>query len=202
MLPDGYTDIPPGKLAAVVTYLEITEIQPRPEPQPPAGLALRAIAQPQPSWYRDLFRAVGGPWLWSSRLMLSDEELNAILHHPRVQFFVLEQEGNPVGLLELDFREPGEVELAFLGVTPDCIGKGSGRFLMDYALYRVGRHHSQEPLSRFWVHTCSLDHHAALGFYRKAGFVAYKRAVEVFDDPRITGLLPPGSAPHIPLIRA
>ncbi len=202
MLPNGYTDIPPGKLAAVVTYLEITSIEVHPEPQLPGGTTLRASAQPQPAWYRELFRAVGGPWLWSSRLQASDEELVAILHHPRVQLFVLEQDGNPVGLLELDFRQISEVELSFLGVTPDCIGKGAGRYLMEFALYRVGRHHKQERLRRFWVHTCSLDHPAALSFYLKAGFVAYKRAIEVFDDPRLIGLLPPGSAPQIPLIRS
>jgi hypothetical protein len=71
---------------------------------------------------------------------------------------------------------------------------------MDTALHQVSRHHQHEPLRRFWVHTCSLDHPAALNFYRRAGFVPYQRAVEVFDDPRVTGLLPPDSAPQIPLI--
>lgn len=200
MLPDGYTDLAPGKLAAVVTYLEITAIEPCTEPVPPTGLTLRPVAQPDPEWYRQLFRAVGAPWLWFSRLCLSHQDLTAVLHHPRVQLFALESAVEPVGLMELDFRQPGEAELAYLGVTPACIGKGAGRFLMEYARYRVARHHAQEPLRRFWVHTCSLDHHTALSFYRKAGFVPYKRAIEIFDDPRISGVLPADSAPHIPLI--
>lgn len=200
ILSDGYTEIPLGKIAAVVTYLEITPITPFPEPAPPAECSLRALADPEPAWYRKLFRAVGGPWLWFSRLELSDDALVAILHHPRVQLFVLEQSGAPAGLLELDYRQPGEVELAYLGLTSSCIGQGAGRFLMEYALHRVGRHHTREPLRRFWVHTCSLDHPAALSFYRKSGFVPYKRAIEIFDDPRLTGLLDPDCAPQIPLI--
>jgi hypothetical protein len=53
---------------------------------------------------------------------------------------------------------------------------------------------------RFWVHTCSLDHPGALGFYLRSGFRAYKRAVEVADDPRLIGLAPPTSAPSLPVI--
>ncbi|MCW5964750.1 MAG: GNAT family N-acetyltransferase [Bryobacterales bacterium] len=201
MFPDGYTDLPPGKIAAAVTYLEITTIAYRPQPVAPVDLVLRADGHPEAAFYRELFRAVGSPWLWFSRLGLSDPELIAILHHPRGQLYVLELAGQPAGLLELDFRQPGEAELAYLGVVPECIGSGAGRFLMDYALFRVARHHAQEPLRRFWVHTCTLDHPSALGFYCNAGFVPYKRAIEVFDDPRLCGKLPPDCAPQVPIIR-
>jgi len=30
------------------------------------------------------------------------------------------------------------------------------------------------PVKRVWLHTCSLDHPAALPMYQKAGFVVYK----------------------------
>ena len=55
-------------------------------------------------------------------------------------------------------------------------------------------------LRRVHVHTCTLDHPAALPAYLKAGFRAYKRAFESFPDPRLTGLLPGDAAPQIPLI--
>jgi hypothetical protein len=50
------------------------------------------------------------------------------------------------------------------------------------------------------VHTCSLDHPAALPAYRRAGFVPFKRAIERFPDPRLLGILPRDCAPQIPLI--
>jgi hypothetical protein len=50
------------------------------------------------------------------------------------------------------------------------------------------------------VHTCTLDHPAALAFYIRSGFHPYRRAVEVADDPRLLGLAPRDSASWLPLI--
>jgi hypothetical protein len=55
-------------------------------------------------------------------------------------------------------------------------------------------------VERVWVHTCTLDHPHALGFYRAQGFVATARTVETFPDPRLTGLLPADCAPQVPLL--
>ncbi len=196
MIPDGYTDLPPGKLAAVVTYLEMKEFGPAPEHSAPNGFSIRRVDNADASWYRRLFRQVGEPWLWFGRLRLSDQELQATLWHPMVDVYALEKAGEDVGLLELDRREPGEMELAYLGVSDEVVGSGAGRFLMQFAIAQAVQHH----VHRFWLHTCSFDHPAALRFYRKAGFRPYKFALEVFDDPRLTGDLPRGAAPHVPLI--
>jgi hypothetical protein len=50
------------------------------------------------------------------------------------------------------------------------------------------------------VHTCTLDHPSALGFYRAQGFTPFARAIETFDDPRLTGILPREAATQIPLL--
>ena len=101
-----------------------------------------------------------------------------------------------VGLLELDFRTEGEVELAFLGLVPGFIGQGAGRFLMNEAIARA----FARPIRRFFVHTCTLDAPGALAFYLRSGFTPYKRAIEVADDPRLLGFLPRESAPHVPVL--
>jgi hypothetical protein len=69
---------------------------------------------------------------------------------------------------------------------------------MNEAIRRAFR----RDIERLFLHTCSLDHPGALDFYRRSGFVAYKRAIEVADDPRLTGALPLSAAPHIPVIGA
>ena len=56
------------------------------------------------------------------------------------------------------------------------------------------------PISRFWVHTCSFDHPGALAFYQRSGFRPYQVMVEVHQDPRLTGHLPPEASPQVPLI--
>jgi GNAT superfamily N-acetyltransferase len=151
---------------------------------------------PDLNWYRDLFRAVGEPWLWFSRTLMNDLELRALLGDPRVDFFALEERGVAKGLLEIDRREFPDIELAFFGLTSDLIGKGAGRYLMDFAIGEAFSHHPR----RFFLHTCTLDHPKALGFYRRAGFRPYKLAVEVAPDPRLNGTMPREAAPQIPII--
>lgn len=195
-IPDGYHDIPAGKLAAVVTYLEVS-VPPAPRPERgDAPWTLRHVTAPAPDWYRDLYRRVGADWLWSSRLELTDGALAAIIAAPEVEVHALEHNGRDEGILELDFRVAGACEIAFFGLGPSIVGAGAGRWLMNRAIARAWA----RPIRRLWLHTCSLDSPAALGFYIRSGFAPYDRKVEVLDDPRVTGVLPRGAAPQIPLI--
>ncbi|HEX8664209.1 MAG TPA: GNAT family N-acetyltransferase [Beijerinckiaceae bacterium] len=189
---DGTADLPPGKIAAVVTFLELR----RPPDLPPPGgdWTLDPIGADLDR-YRALFRRVGEPWLWFSRLVIPEAELRAILSDERVEAFALRGGGEDVGLLELDFRTAGECELSFLGVVPERIGAGAGRFLIGQAVARA----FARPIRRLFVHTCTLDHPGALAFYLRAGFRPYRRAVEIADDPRLTGHLPRDAAPQVPL---
>ncbi|MDB5542772.1 MAG: hypothetical protein JWQ89_4499 [Devosia sp.] len=194
-LPDGYSDIPAGKIAAVVTHLEMTA-RPSLRPDPAGTFTLRRVDSPDLTWYRDLNRSVGEEWLWFSRLQISDAELAAIIHAPLVEVYALVQDGRDEGLLELDFREAGQCELAFFGVTAKLIGSGAGRWLMNRALERAW----SRPISRFWVHTCTLDHPSAVAFYQRSGFRAFRRQIEIADDPRLDGTAPRSAARHVPII--
>ena len=99
-------------------------------------------------------------------------------------------------MLELDFREVGKCQLAFVGLVPELSGLGHGRWLLEEAVRRAWR----DSVNRVQVHTCSLDHPAALAAYRRAGFTPVKRAIERFTDPRLLGILPKDCAPQIPLL--
>jgi GNAT superfamily N-acetyltransferase len=130
-------------------------------------------------------------------LILDEAHLASIIQHPKVELdVVLDEAGNEVGILELDFREPQECELSFIGLIPELSGKGHGRWLLAQAVHRAWR----EGVNRVHVHTCSLDHPAALAAYLRVGFTPYKRAIERFPDPRLLGILPMDSAPQIPLL--
>ena len=183
------------ELAAVVTYLEMRE---RPAIEPPrSSLDLKRITNPTVERYRELFRLVGAPWLWFSRLVMDDAKLAAIIQHRDVELFAVQDgNGRDVGMLELDFRETAECELAFVGLVPELSGLGHGRWLLEEAVRRAWR----DSVTRVHVHTCSLDHPAALAAYRRAGFTPFKRAIERFRDPRLVGILPKDCAPQIPLL--
>ena len=195
-LNNGYIDVPPGKLAAVVTYLETRTPFPSDLIPTMSDFVIRRVELPDLVWYRELYRRIGENWLWFSRLRMTDDELRAIVHHPDVDIFALSHNGVDVGLLEFDRRRMPDIELTFFGVFPSLIGKGAGRALLQHGLAAEWQHHPQ----RIWLHTCTLDHPRALEFYRKAGFVPYKRGIEIADDPRLTGELPREAAPDIPIL--
>ncbi|PJG47933.1 GNAT family N-acetyltransferase [Sphingobium sp. LB126] len=190
------TPVANDRIATIVTHLEMRE-RPKPAPVPPAPLRLVPWKAPALDGYRALFRRVGEPWLWFSRLVMGDKELSAIIHDPAVEIYaVTDTRGVEVGLLELDFRAMPDCELAFFGLIPELNGRGLGRWLMAQAKALAWR----KDVTRFWVHSCTLDSPSALGFYRKSGFTPYKREVEIFADPRLAGLLSREAAPHVPLL--
>ena len=158
--------MPPGKLAAVVTHLEMTAPVPLRRESAVAGFDLRRVAEPEIGWYRELYARVGGPYLWAWRLAQSDEALRALLRDPLIENYVLCAGVAEEGLLELDFRTAGECEIIYFGVTQAFVGTGAARFMMNRALERAW----SQPIRRLWLHTCTLDHPRAVPFYvRSAG---------------------------------
>lgn len=196
MLTDGFHDVPAGKLATINTHLEMTHRAPERVIPLPGGLTFRQIETPTAEAYRDLMWRVGSvAWLWFSRLLLSEDELNKIIQDPKCALYTLEADGTPQAMLELDFRTESECELAFFGVAPPLIGKGAGRYLMNQAIALAWA----QPIRRFHVHTCTLDSPGALNFYIRSGFTPIRQDVEIVDDPRLSGVLPRDAGPHIPI---
>lgn len=195
MLENGFHPVPAGKIAMVVTHLEMRA---RPETRAvplPDHVAFRTVAA-SPEWFRDVFTRVGSlEWLWYGRLKLDDATLAALLDDPNIEHYTLSSDRRDEALLELDFRQPGACELSFFGLTPALIGTGSGRYLMNAAIKRAW----SRPIERFHVHTCTFDSPQALSFYRRSGFEPVRQEIEIDDDPRLHGVLPPSAGPNIPI---
>jgi GNAT superfamily N-acetyltransferase len=182
----------PGHVGAVVTYLEMTA-RPLPRPLPTSHLRLKPWPNPDPAKYRLLFRRVGTPWLWYSRLLMDDTRLRNEMGEVHA---VLDAAGIEVGMLELDFRGESECLIRFLGLVPELAGQGHGDWLFAETMRLAWR----PGVRRLAVHTCTLDHPAALPAYLKAGFTAHGRAFESFPDPRLAGILPADAAPQLPVL--
>jgi GNAT superfamily N-acetyltransferase len=194
-MPEGIYDLPPGTVAAIATYLEMRAAPDRPPLELPAGASFQSLAGDL-GRYRRLYGAIGRDWLWFSRAGMSDRQLGAILDHPAVDATAFVLDGHDLGLIELDYRMPGECELAFLGLTAPAIGRRLGDVLVAEAVRRA----FSRPIRRLWLHTCTLDHPGAVPFYMRAGFEPYRRAVEVVTDPRLTGAMPRDAAPRFPIV--
>jgi GNAT superfamily N-acetyltransferase len=195
ILPDGTSDVPAGKIAALVTHLEMTE-RPALRPDPEGAWALRRVSSPDLDWFRDLYRRIGEEWLWFGRLQMADAELAAMIQSPLVEIYALVHDGRDEGVLELDFGNAGQCELRLFGVTAKLVGSGAGRWLMNRALELAW----SRQVSRVWVHTCSFDHPSALAFYQRSGFRPFRRQIEIADDPRLDGTAPRNAAKHVPII--
>ncbi len=195
MIAQGMHPIPAGHVPAVVTYLEMSApamSQAKPFPDGVTASQDRlAVAD-----YRALFRAVGAPWLWSSRLVMDESRLAQILAADTTELWVVRKGNALTGIVELDFQDGGDCELAYFGIVKAATGQGLGGPMMALAQSRA----FARDIRRFYVHTCNWDDPRALAFYQRAGFRPYKMMVEVFPDPRLDGIHPTQTAPHVPCL--
>ncbi len=207
-LGEGSYAVPSGHLAVVVTHLIChapangraaslpagAAAGPEPVGEGPDGVSLRLENSISPDTYRRLFRMVGRDWLWTSRLMLADDALVSTLLDPAVALYTVRSHGGTLGMVELDLGRSGVPKIAFFGLTPEASGRGIGRWLMEHfqAMLFAG---GAEAIR---LDTCTLDSPHALRFYLRTGFVAERREVRVFPDPRALGLLEPDAAPFTP----
>ena len=73
------------------------------------------------------------------------------------------------------------MEIAYFGLVPAAIGRGLGRALLTAA---VDAAWSLKPVpSRVWLHTCTLDHPAALRNYLARGFQVSRTEQYTVDLP-------------------
>lgn len=148
----------------------------------PAPLLMRAEV-PSPSLNRYFYTAVGGDWQWKDRLPWSRERWLAYLDRPQVQTWVLYARGTPAGYIELEQQEGGHVEIAYFGLLPEFLGQGYGGYLLGEGIARAWQ---MPGTQRVWVHTCSLDHAAALQNYQARGMRIYK-VEETGASPAVAG---------------
>ena len=164
-------------MKVTTTYLQMFANPERVVPPPREGLAVVHAKKPTVAYYRFLYDAVGRDYDWTSRKKLSDDELAALLHDPRVEVHVLLADGVSAGFAELDRRIEGEIELVQFGLMTEFIGLGLGRYFL---LWTIDKAWSYAP-KRFWLHTCTKDHPAALPNYTRAGFTAYREGLHEGD---------------------
>ena len=194
---NAVTPLPKGKLATLVTYLALEPVTRLPHATRGHDLHFERVTGQDYARYREIFRQIGAPWLWFSRLKMAQAEVMAILDDPANQAFIVSQGGRDIGLCEVDCRNEKQAELAYLGLIPQACGQGFGRIMMDHALDCV----IARSIGRLIVHTCQMDDPRAAGFYRLCGFVPYQLALEVMDDPLAIGLYPADCAPQIPFLQ-
>jgi GNAT superfamily N-acetyltransferase len=155
-----------------ITYLEMIGWE-GVAPDVPPDARLVHLPSPTALQYLQLYNGVGAAYQWNDRNVMDREELQSLLDDPRTLIHVLEIHGQAAGYSELDARDPHDIQLAYFGLFDPFVGRGLGRFFLDWTLAYAW---SLNP-KRVWVHTCDRDHPAALPNYLRAGFRVYAKEV-------------------------
>ena len=149
------------------TYLEMLtpgELRTSPAPQPEPHV--EQLHHCSVALFRYLYREVGRAFRWTDRLDWSDEAVRRHLETPGVSIWMMSWNADPAGYFELREQEDRSVEIAYFGLLPAFIGRGWGKYLLTRAVEAAWG----TGAKRVWLHTCTLDHPAALPNYLKRGF--------------------------------
>lgn len=161
------------------TYLELRSPEElRPVALPDPAPRLECVGECQPSFYRYLYTEVGRAFHWVDRLGWTDAEIQRHLARPGLSLWLLTWEGAPAGWFELARQDDGSIEIAYFGLLPDYIGRGWGKHLLAEAVRTAWAEHP----TRVWLHTCTLDHPAALPNYLARGFRVVRREEYWIDE--------------------
>jgi GNAT superfamily N-acetyltransferase len=167
------------------TYLEMeSPEQLHPARVPNASLPVQRLDECSVSFFRYLYREVGSQFHWTDRLDWSDSTSQLHLERPGVSIWVMTWNEAPAGYFELNRAEDRSTEIAYFGLLPEFIGRGWGGYLLTRAVESAW----EDGATRVWLHTCTLDHPAALPNYLKRGFRQTRQ--EVYST-ELTATLPP-----------
>jgi GNAT superfamily N-acetyltransferase len=162
------------------TYLEMrsrADLKAVPTPDPAPNVV--RLQPCSPAMFRYLYAEVGRAFRWTDRLSWTDERITGHLADPRTSIWLLSWQDLPAGYFELREHDEGSVEIAYFGLLPSFIGRGWGKYLLTRAAAAAW---DLNPF-RIWLHTCTLDHPAALPNYIKRGFYPVREETyEISED--------------------
>jgi len=173
-----------AKYKTTVTHLEMVPpfLPAAPDACWPDGISFTRETDISLAAYRALYDDVGRQWHWVNRRLLTDRQLSAIIHHPATEIFTLKRRDRAIGFVELNFKLFPQVEIVFVGLVNDAIGKGLGSQMLQQAISYI---YSRAP-SRIIIQTCTLDHPSALPLYQSFGFTPVgRKQVTIIDDERL-----------------
>lgn len=154
----------------ITTYLEINSPKEFIEKRNTKGLAILEAELKEFRFNRYLYSLVGETWSWTDKLKLSEDEWKNYAESNNLRTWVAYYRGSIAGYFELKTDSEFNVEIVYFGLTPMCIGKGFGGFLLSSAIKFAWE---ECKAKRVWVHTCTLDHPNAINNYKSCGMKIY-----------------------------
>ena len=166
-------------MTVTITYLEM--LSPgslKPKRCADLRFCVREATVKQWEYNRFLYLLVGRDWFWNDKRGWTERQWREYAESDRLRTFVAYYDGSVAGYYEMRSDNIGGVEIAIFGLAPRFIGRGFGGVLLTSALEEAWR---TQP-NRVWLHTCTLDHPAALLNYQARGMTIYKVETTRFSD--------------------
>jgi GNAT superfamily N-acetyltransferase len=161
-------------IEVTTTYLEIDVLEElKRKPAADARFAVHEAIVPQWQVNRFLYCYVGEQWGWTDKRTWTDERWQAYVDSADFRTFIGFIDDAIAGYYELQ-KKRDDVEIAYFGLAPEFIGKGVGGALLSSAIENA----FAWGAARVWVHTCTLDHPAALPNYVGRGMRVYATSTE------------------------
>ena len=154
-----------------VTFLEMH--QPREFPRRLTNTDFESLSKPiDVNEYRKYYYGVGAKYSWLDRMVMPDDELWQKINASNVEIYVFYVNNEPAGYIEF-LNEEKFVEIVYFGLLPGFIGKGLGKYFLQWVIAKAWSYQPQ------WIqlNTCTLDHPNALSTYKKEGFVEVKQEI-------------------------
>ena len=164
----------------VITHLELAPGDFKPKRSDRGDVSFSHVSPPMPALNRFFYMAGGGPWFWLERRTWALDLWSAkVGQTERIETWILSVAGVPAGYVELERREPGVVEIDYMGLLPSFIGGGLGAHLLSSAVDRA----LAMGASKVLLNTCNLDHPKARANYEARGFKAVRTEVKTKEIP-------------------
>lgn len=158
----------------VTTYLQMSALaELRPARLADPDFIVREAVQRQWQLNRSLYLLVGEPWAWVDKKTWSEQQWESFVACEQLRTFVASYRGSTAGYYELRRDDAQAVEILYFGLLPEFIGRGFGGALLTDAIRRAWDWDAR----RVWVHTCSLDHPAAVKNYEARGMKAFDQKI-------------------------
>lgn len=154
-----------------ITYLEMRSIAAlKPREFPDSQVWVKEAVVKEWRFNRFLYTLVGADWAWTDKLPWTEQQWSTYAETENLRTFIAYHEGAISGYYELQRGDTGDVEIAIFGLAPKFTGRGYGGALLTHAIREAWR---MSP-GRVWLHTCTLDHPAALPNYLARGMSIYR----------------------------
>ena len=164
------------KISYRVTYLEMAKPPSFPWPNQIYKKISVLLTKNIPTWYfLFLYKTVGNDAI-ENWLNKTDKELNDFINDENVFFYTMLKDGWTAVT-----KDNKICDLSYLGLVPDAIGIGLGKFLLKTAILMAW---DKTNINRLTVNTCNLDHKSALPLYQKFGFspIKFENSKSMFHE--------------------